>query len=96
MLDHVVEDGEQCAQYAPTRHHRDLRRLALLAQPGPEGVEHRSGAHGAQRTHGERGAHARPTSPDQAFAARRSARPAVALERGDADQGGRLLVAQSA
>jgi hypothetical protein len=90
MFDHRIEDGQELA------HGGDESDLLALAgpqesevEPANDGVETR----GDQRGHVQSAAHGGPSAPDVS-GAREGA--AVAVERGDPDQGGDLPASELA
>src|SRR5216683_2945967 len=71
----------------------DLGRLAVASQPAIKLFDRRVAAHRAEGCHVEHVAHPHPPAGDSAVPAHLAA---VMVERGDPDQGGRLMTAQSA
>src|SRR5207247_9928007 len=90
MFEHGVENGEQLTH---ARGEGELASFAGRAEPLVEGDEDRVMTHGHDGTHVEHGPDPRAPAPDRAPAARGSA---VAVEGGDANDGGNLRTRQRA
>jgi len=90
----MSEDSiENRQQFAHARGQGNFLRFARLAQPCVEGANHRIEAGGDQCRHGPRTPHACPPSPDRATAPPRAA---IAVQWGNADEGGNLMLRQLA
>ena len=90
ILEHEIEDGQELAHAG---NGGDFEGLAGGDQAVGEGLDGGVEAHGGQGGHVEGGADVRPAAEDGAFAAQ-GAR--IAVERGDADEGGDLLAIEFA